>query len=92
MSQPKALAMIAEALAACQKGKLSNKSIFTLGITALALILALRRTLTGSKNRLISDARRVARQVKEPEYDFDEYDFIIVGGGVQISPGMWFMT
>ncbi|EAU85330.2 hypothetical protein CC1G_07600 [Coprinopsis cinerea okayama7 len=50
-------------------------------ITAFAFALLLRQATKGRKPKLIADARRVAREVKEGELDFDEYDVVIIGGG-----------
>jgi hypothetical protein len=75
-------------MAASEKSRPSRTTKLTLWIAAFVLVLALRRALRRSKKALISDARHVAREVKEGNHDFDEYDFIIVGGGACIVPGM----
>jgi hypothetical protein len=88
MPQPGVIATIARALAPSEKSRPSRTTKLTLWIAAFVLVLALRRALRHSKKALISDARQVAREVKEGKHDFDEYDFIIVGGGAHIFPGM----
>jgi len=55
-------------------------SLAVASITALTIIL---RRLTAKQTKLITDYAKVARKVNDNGLEFDEWDFIIVGGGMK---------
>lgn len=48
-------------------------------VVALMIVL---RYLTVKQSKLITDCSKVARKVADDGVEFDEWDFIIVGGGM----------
>jgi choline dehydrogenase len=65
---------------ACTREKLL---LAAASITALTIIL---RRLTAKQTKLITNYAKVARKVDDNGLEFDEWDFIIVGGGMNLCP------
>ncbi|EIW83858.1 alcohol oxidase [Coniophora puteana RWD-64-598 SS2] len=64
----------------------SDRHTLRLGTAGLALLVFARYTLGGKKKgsgkgRLLSDPRTIARPLEGDGHEFDEWDFVIVGGG-----------
>jgi choline dehydrogenase len=53
-------------------------------IAALTIVMRLLR-VTAKHSKLVTNYEKVARKVNENGLEFDEWDFIVVGGGIGYS-------
>jgi choline dehydrogenase len=57
------------------------KAKLGLGAASVAALAIILRRLAAKEPKLITDYAKVARKVNDTEPEFDEWDFVIVGGG-----------
>jgi len=60
----------------------STRTKFCLGAASVTALTIILRRLTADRSKLITDYAAVARKVNDIGLEFDEWDFVIVGGGM----------
>jgi choline dehydrogenase len=58
-----------------------TRSKLGLGAASVAALTIILRRLVAKQPKLVTDYAKVARKVNDDGLGFDEWDFIIVGGG-----------
>ncbi|KAJ8594667.1 alcohol oxidase [Rhizopogon salebrosus TDB-379] len=81
MIQPDSFAKLFHLLDALQ-ARAGVRTTFSVGVAAsVAALTIILRLFTAKKPKLITDYAKVARKVDDSGLEFDEWDFIVVGGG-----------
>ena len=76
-------AKLLDSLNALQARAGTRTSTLCLGAASVAVLTIILRRLTTKHTKLITDYTKVATKVNDKELEFDEWDFIIVGGGMK---------
>jgi choline dehydrogenase len=85
MIQPDSFAKLFHLLDALQ-ARAGTRTALSVGVAAsVAALTIILRLFTAKKPKLITDYAKVARKVDDSGLEFDEWDFIVVGGGMVIT-------